>query len=153
LPDLSEIQEKITQWVSDEKWSHDTVDDPKFHFLYKVVIDGQNAVFVGMEKGIDRITIHYLSTMHPDLQNSYKLSPKEHKHDFWYDLKVKLLVLDVGIMAIPNVDELHKIDILHMIYLDAFSRDRFIRSTIRVIDAAAIFHYMWKNFVESHGPI
>ncbi len=39
-----------------------------------------------------------------------------------------------------------------MIYLDAFSRDRFIRSTIRVIDAAAIFHYMWKNFVESYGP-
>ena len=63
------------------------------------------------------------------------------------------MVLDVGIMAIPNVDELHKIDILHMIYLDAFSRDRFIRSTIRVIDAAAIFHYMWKNFVESHGHI
>jgi hypothetical protein len=115
------------------------------------VIDGQNAVFVGAEKGIDRITIHYLSTMHPELQNSYKLSPKEHKHEFWYDLKVKLLLLDVGIMAIPNVDELHKVDILHMIYFDAFSRDRFIRSAIRVIDAAAIFHYVWKIFVENHG--
>ena len=59
LLDLSGIQEKIIRWASDEKWSYGTIDDSKFHLLFKVVIDGPNAVFVGVEKGIDRITIHY----------------------------------------------------------------------------------------------
>ncbi len=141
-----EIKEKVIKWITDENWSYNIVNDPNFYFLCKVSSD-QNIVHIGIEKRIDRITIHYTVTLTQNLHNSYKLAID--KEDFWFDLKVELILLGVNANAIPNFNELQTIDVFTMIYFDAFSQDRFINSIIKIIDAMELCLFMWKKFVES----
>ncbi|MBA3750784.1 MAG: DUF2299 family protein [Nitrosopumilus sp.] len=145
-----EIKEKITKWIVDENWSYNIIDDPNFYFLCNIV-DDQNIVYVGIEKRIDRITIHYPVTLTQNLHNSYKLAID--KEDFWFDLKVELMLMDVNANAIPNFEELQTIDVFIMIYFDAFLQDKFIHSVIKIIDAMGLCLYMWKKFVESQQPV
>lgn len=146
----SEIEEKIPKWITDENWSYDMIEDPKHHFLCNVS-DGQNTVSVGIEKRIERVVIHNTSYMNSEAQNSYKLSPN--KLDFWFDLKVNLMFLGIIPMPIPNTEVLQFIDLSSMIYFDAFSRDKFIHSIIKIIEANGLCHYMWELFVDSQRPL
>ncbi len=85
----SEIEDKIKRWIVAEQWSYEIVKDPNFHFLCSIS-DGQNIVFVGIEKRIDSITIHYTADMTPEDQQSYKLSRE--KYDFWFDSRLVLCI-------------------------------------------------------------
>lgn len=60
--------------------------------------------------------------MPEDLQKSYKLSQR--KYEFWETLNDSLLFTNIGISMTPNIEEMQKIDMIHFIYFDAFSRDR-----------------------------
>ncbi len=143
----SEIEEKIKRWIAAEKWSYEIVNDPSFHFLCSIS-DGQNdIVFVGIEKTVDRVTIHYTAEMTAEDHQSYKLSRE--KYNFWFDLKISLMNMEIAAKAIPNIEELRTIDLFSMIYFDAFSQDRFIHSIIKIFDAMGLCQLMWKEFSDS----
>ena len=141
-----EIEDKIKRWIVAERWSYEIVNDPNFHFLCSIS-DGQNIVFVGIEKKIDRITIHYTADMTPEDQQSYKLSRE--KYDFWFELKISLMHMEIAVKAIPSIEELKTIDLFSMIYFDAFSQDKLIHSIMKIIDAMGLCQFLWKEFGNS----
>ena len=132
-----------------ENWICNESTAPNYEILY-TVSDGQDIIFVGIEKGKERISIHFKADMTKDEQNSYMLSPD--KYDFWYPLKVNLMLMGINTLAIPNEKKPQIIDLFIWIYFDGFTRDRFINSIIKIIDGMGLCRLMWKNFGKSHQP-
>jgi hypothetical protein len=142
----TEIANKMIEWMKAEGWNCKEVEDPQYQILY-TVSDGQTTISVGIENKIERVNIYCRINLLSDAQNSYKLSPN--KQIFWFELKVRLMLLGVHLTALPNFQTPQFFNLFEAIYFDAFTRDKLIHSIINIIDGAGLCNLMWQQFVMS----
>jgi hypothetical protein len=147
LAGISETEEKIIKWVTDEGWGYKKEDDPNFYFLYRVFVVNEE-FFIGMEKRVGRITIHRFLLLTEDEQQSYKLTYD--KEEYHKDVSRKLLFTNIGVQMVPSVEKLEKIDIMHKIYSDALTQDRLYHSIVNMSHTASLCRELWQEFVKSH---
>lgn len=132
--------------MKEEKWKIEDIKDPNYQILYRVT-NGPNIIFIGIENDIERVSLHCSANMTTDAQGSYKLT--FNKYDFWYGLKINLMLMGINTIALPNIEKPQIIDLFKWIYFDGFTRDNFINSIIKVIDGMGLCRYMWEQFANS----
>ncbi|HXS59683.1 MAG TPA: DUF2299 family protein [Verrucomicrobiae bacterium] len=142
--DVSAIEKDIIQWMTHEQWSFDKIDDPNFYFVYTVTIKNDKKILIGIEKTVDRLTIQNSLLIPENLRQSYRLSTK--KYDFFYELKVHLMIMEIYLDISPNIEEIKEIHIAKFVYMDEFSRNKFIHSIMKLADATDLCIIMWKRF-------
>jgi hypothetical protein len=147
MSNKSDIVKNILQWMKAENWTCEEVKAPNYEILYSVTY-ADSTVLVGIEKSVERISIHFKADMNDDEKISYMLAPDS--YDFWYPLKVNLMLMGINTLALPNHEKPQLIDLFIWIYFDGFTRDRFINSVIRIIDGMGLCKLMWKNFGQHH---
>ncbi len=149
LSNISEIEEKILKWIKDEEWSHEKInefDTFVIPFAYAITLNNSIKLFIGIEKALDRFTIQHKITIAEDSRNSYKLSLK--KQDFFYDLKITLMLMGIGIDINPNIEEIQSMELSKFIYLDEFSRNKVINSILKMGSAAQLCMIKWTKFIK-----
>jgi hypothetical protein len=142
LFNFSEIENNIVKWIKDEQWyyrKNDEKDDigvSNFHFVYNVTLKNGINVTIGIEKSIDRLNIQHKLDIADTLQKISNLSAK--KYDFFYDLQLKIMLMDIHMAIDPSIEAIQSIYMAQFIYLDEFSRNKFINSIVKLGNAVFV---------------
>ena len=68
------------------------------------------------------------------------------KEKFWYDVRLRLIPLRVGILTIPDVDNIEEIQLQKTIYFDGWSRDRLMNDFFIMMDASELVELLFRKF-------
>lgn len=156
-----EIKEQIKVWLTEEtktqNWNlkqHE--NDPYYYYCYTIT----RIIYPKIEEKIEKIEISLCTAcIDKDIERvfllniikfsksdstNYKLSLEKEK--FWYDVRLRLMPLGVGIQAFPDIENIEQIQLRKIIYFDGWSRDRFMNDFFTMIDAAELVELLFRKF-------
>ena len=144
MSSFEEIDNNIQKWLSEEKWPFYEVIDSSFRKGYIVDLGKNIGVIIDH---IDRITIQHKFILDEDMKTSYRLSSS--REMFFYDLRIRLMVLEVNTKLSTSIDEFDGVDIRKYIYFDGFSRDVVMNSIFKIFDAVNLVGILWNMFISA----
>lgn len=158
--DRQEIKEQIDTWLREENKEKDwEIKQEKMNEYYysctltKIIdqiIEGEiqkteaGLCTICIDKDIERVILFTIIKFSKSDSTNYKLSLE--KTEFWFDLRLQLIPLGVGINPIPDIDNIEKIQLTKIIYFDGWSRDRFMNDILIMMDATEIVEILFKKF-------
>lgn len=145
-----QVKEQIIEWLNEEQqdWQFRISKNEEVYYFSSLVKLGETlGCNVCIDKNIDRVIVVSIAKLSEQDGKSYRLTPQRKK--FWTDLKMKLVPIGVSVNALPDLDNLESIQLIKLIYFDAWSRDKLIESILKVADALELTQLVFNNFAES----
>ena len=136
-----EMIDKVIRWLKDEGYEPEDVTDmlPDMAYFAKVRINERSGFHVGFStQQFDSVVISEIIVMDQDYQNAYKLLPALEQTNFFYDLKLALLQMNVMYSLEKGFRELKSVEVIKPIYFDGLTKDKFFDTVFTVHHAIEI---------------
>jgi hypothetical protein len=150
-----EMIDKVIRWLRDEGYTPEDVTDmhPNTAYFAKVMINKRSGFHVGFStKQLDSVVISEMIAKDKDYQNAYKLLPALDQTDFFYDLKLALLQMNVTFNLENGFRELQSVTVAKPIYFDGLTKDKFFDTVFTVHRAIEIGRTKLGVFRNKHLP-
>lgn len=136
-----EMIDKVIRWLKDEGYEPEDVTDmhPGTTYFAKVRINETSGFHVSFStEQLDSVVISEIIVMDQDYQNAYKLLPALEQTNFFYDLKLALLQMNVMYSLENSFRELKSVAVVKPIYFDGLTKDKFFDTVFTVHHAIEI---------------
>jgi hypothetical protein len=136
-----EMIDKVIRWLREEGYKPEDVTDkhPDTVYFAKVMINERSGFHVGFStKNLDSVVISEMIALDKDYQNAYRLLPALDQTDFFYDLKLALLQMNVMFNLENGFRQLQSVTVYKPIYFDGLTKDKFFDTIYSVHHAIEI---------------
>ncbi|MDQ4100580.1 MAG: DUF2299 family protein [Thermoproteota archaeon] len=141
LAKQQEMIDNVIRWLKDEGYEPEDVTDmhPDTAYFAKVKINERSGFHVGFStEQLDSVVISEMIAMDKDYQNAYKSLPVLEQTNFFYDLKLALLQMNVMYNLESGFRELKSVTVVKPIYFDGLTKDKFFDTVFTVHHAIEI---------------